>query len=54
MGFGDGAKRGKIAQLGRDAQHQPDIGVTGARQHAVEIGLELGKIEVAVTVDEHR
>ena len=54
MGFGDGAKRVKIAQLGRDAEHQPDIGVTGARQHAVEIGLELGKIEVAVTVDEHR
>ena len=35
-------------------QHQPDVGGTGARQHAVEIGLELGKIEMAVAVDEHR
>ena len=44
----------KLRDLVEMLSIKPDIGVTGARQHAVEIGLELGKIEVAVTVDEHR
>jgi hypothetical protein len=53
MRLGDRAKRREIADFGRYAEHEPDAGRLGARQHAVEIGLKLGKIEMAVAVDQH-
>ena len=38
----------------RDRHHAPDAGGARARHHGVELGGEIGKIQVAVAVDQHR
>ncbi len=53
IALGHGAHALELADLGADGQHQPDSGRAGAGQGAIEIGREIGKIEVAVGVDQH-
>ena len=37
----------------RNRDHANESGVTGARNDAVELSLEIGKVEMAVAIDEH-
>ena len=43
----------KFPHAGADGDHAADAGGAGARHHGVEFAGEIGKIEVAVAVDEH-
>jgi len=52
--LGDGAERGEFPDLGRDRHQARDLGGAGAREHGIELGGKIGKIEVAVAVDEHQ
>ena len=51
--LGDRQQIGLPAHPGRDRHHAADAGRPGARHHAVELVLEVGKVEMAVAVDQH-
>ena len=42
-----------LPHAGRDRHHAADAGRLRARHHGVELGREIGKIEMAMAVDEH-
>ncbi len=51
--LGDGQDLRKFTDAGRDGHHAGDACRAGTRDHAVEVGGEVGKIQVAVVIDEH-
>ena len=51
--LGDGKQPGKPLHPRRDGDDAADAGGLGARDDAVEILGEIGKVEMAVAVDEH-
>ena len=51
--LGDRQHLGVARNPGRDRDHAGDAGRAGAVDHAVELGGEIGKIEMAMAVDQH-
>src|SRR5215475_4231543 len=51
--FGDRQDVAVASHARRDGHDPPDAGSLGTRHHAVELGGEVGKIEVAVAVNQH-
>ena len=51
LGYGEHAR--ELRQLGADGEEVAHAGRPRARQHRIELGCELRKIEMAVAVDEH-
>src|SRR5258706_494059 len=52
-GFGDGAHGCKSLQPGGDGEEMADARISRARKHAIQLGRELRKIEMAMAVDKH-
>jgi hypothetical protein len=54
VAFGDGAHLVELVEPCADGQHAGHARATGARQHARLVARKLGKVEMAVTVDQHQ
>ena len=54
IALGDRAHLGEFVEPGADRQHGPDPGRPRARDHRLALGGEIGEIEMAVAVDQHR
>jgi len=54
VGLGDGDQVGQALEAGRDRDDGADAGGPSAGQHGAELIGKIGKVEVAVVIDEHQ